>query len=620
MILYTNPCYSLEDSFKRGYKFYASFHHFMFFKKLPHTCSSATSVVMAYSVGILLVVSCVHQVLGARGNNCPLGFLFNNSTSQCDCRGPFTQTIPVKCDENEKRVYIPKGVCLTSMEEKGAFYIGDCPLTLRNRKNNTDRMWSELPRYSEDLNTTMCGPYNREGLLCGECIDGYGFPACSPSLKCVNCSKMSLRRRICLYLFIQFAPITFLFVCVIIFRVNVTTGPLLGYILFFQFYHGDKTQFQYIVSYIREYALKILFTISQSLSELLAMFPFTSLIPPFCISEKLRIIDIQMLTIVPALYVVLLFITVCILVHLHAQNCRVVLFLWKPFEHMITINGDSIMHGFATCVFLSSTSIISNFSALLPKAHVFFSFNNTLYKSVLYIDPTVVYVSHTHSMYLLIALVPCLFLVLVPALLLIIYPTRIYRRLSRCISARKQLAITAFAEALHGCFKDGLNGTTDYRTLAGLVILALPLVSLTTYATWRAMLTLFDRAYITVFLMFILSLAVSYVRPCKSFVANLSLSYHFTMLGILKTGVKIWTTDFLTGTEILELVFIIIPFMSHCLALTWGGFIAIRYVRRRIRARCPLCCLRRISRRELANLTRCWKYGGYQALTDPTSP
>ncbi|CAI8009090.1 hypothetical protein GBAR_LOCUS6154 [Geodia barretti] len=43
----------------------------------------------------------------------------------------------------------------------------------------------------------------------------------------------------------------------------------------------------------------------------------------------------------------------------------------------------------------------------------------------------------------------------------------VYRYLSRFLSARKRLAITAFAEALHSCFKDGLNGTRDYRALAG---------------------------------------------------------------------------------------------------------------------------------------------------------
>ena len=107
-------------------------------------------------------------------------------------------------------------------------------------------------------------------------------------------------------------------------------------------------------------------------------------------------------------------------------------------------------------------------------------------KPVLYIDPSVVYFSHEHILYLIIALVPCVFLVLIPALLLLVYPTSIYRSFSRLISTRKQLAITTFAEALHNCFKDGLNGTRDYRSFAGLIILGLPIGSLITYITWLA--------------------------------------------------------------------------------------------------------------------------------------
>ena len=53
---------------------------------------------------------------------------------------------------------------------------------------------------------------------------------------------------------------------------------------------------------------------------------------------------------------------------------------------------------------------------------------------------------------------------LLPSLLLCVYPTRMYRYLSRFVSSRKRLAITAFVEALHNCFKDG---TRDYRMLAG---------------------------------------------------------------------------------------------------------------------------------------------------------
>ena len=134
-----------------------------------------------------------------------------------------------------------------------------------------------------------------------------------------------------------------------------------------------------------------------------------------------------------------------------------------------------IIYAFATFTFLSSTILALNVCILtiyhpLYNRSINPNITNTNTK-VLYIDPSVVLFSHEHILYLMIAVVPCILLVLIPALLLCVYPTRIYRRLSQLISTRKQLAITAFAEALHNCFKDGLNGTQDYRALAGLVIL-----------------------------------------------------------------------------------------------------------------------------------------------------
>ena len=93
-------------------------------------------------------------------------------------------------------------------------------------------------------------------------------------------------------------------------------------------------------------------------------------------------------------------------------------------------------------------------------------------KSVLYSDPTVVVYSSEHIPYLVVALIMCFLLAICPALLLCLYPTRLYERLSICCSPRKRIAIKTFAEALHSCFKNGLNGTRDYRAVAGFLIIA----------------------------------------------------------------------------------------------------------------------------------------------------
>ena len=416
--------------------------------------------------------------------------------------------------------------------------VGLCPLTFGNWKNITNRLWSELPSDPDMLNATMCGPYNREGLLCGKCIGGYCIPVYSLDVKCVNCSKFSTSASITLYVIIEIVSTTLFLMFVTVFHLNVASGPLLGYFLFCQvFYLGTINQTSRVFDYILTHAshpMKILYQISFAFTEFWALMFFRSLIPPFCISEKLTSIHVQLLTMVPPIYVVLLVFSIFALIELHARNCKA---FQKPFVSFRCCSSDAIIRAFATFTFLSSTAFLLSVCMLSLKIDIQSSSTPSITNTsegVLYIDPSVVYFSHEHILYLIIALVPCVFLVFIPALLLLVYPTRIYRSF---ISTRKQLAITTFAEALHNCFKDGLDGTRDYRSLARLIILGLPIGSLIIYITWLAAVswtTGYPRHCTTGFLFFALSLVVAYVRPCKLTLANLSLSYHAFMLGILE--------------------------------------------------------------------------------------
>ena len=341
---------------------------------------------------------------------------------------------------------------------------------------------------------------------------------------------------------------------------------------------------------------------------------FKSLIPPFCISEKLSSVHILLLTIVPAIYVVVLVITIWVLMDLHARNYKVIHFLWKPFslffkELKIEVFGSNIFYAFATFTFLSSTTLLLNISLLTLSSHLFIrnihpNVTNTETR-VLHIDPSVVYL--------------CIFLVFIPALLLCVYPTRIYRQLSQLISTRKQLAITAFAEALHNCFKDGLNGTRDYRALAGLVILGYLVALSLSYITWKIVAppTGLTRDKIAGYMLFALSLVVSFVRPCKSTLANFSLSYHAFMLGVLLFGRNYWG-DFSVKTETLELTFIIIPLLSHMFVFFWVVYMICRYVRINFLSQISLC--HRITFLSASRQRFCWRnHNGYQELPDSVS-
>jgi hypothetical protein len=465
------------------------------------------------------------------------------------------------------------------------------------------------------------GPYNREGLLCGKCIDGYGPPVYSTNLKCVKCSS-NVISSILKYMCIQFIPLTVFFMIVVISRLNITSG----YCLFCQTYYGMTVGwYRYIFDYLHDYVserIQFLIHISQVITELWTLLFFKSVIPPFCISEALNGIHIQLLTLVPAMYIVFLVITLCVLIELEARNYRPIRFIWKPFSHILkrfNTNGvsgsNAIIRAFATFIFLSSTTIVNTAALLAIKTDVYSSVIPHNFTKYLFIDTTVPWSFHEKSFVVTFAVVPCLFLVLIPAVLLCVYPTRIYRRLSQLISTRKQLAITAFAEALHNCFKDGLNGTRDYRALAGLIILVLPVCSSVKYITWKAFNAAgYSRHCITGYLSFALSLVVAYVRPCKSNLANLSLSYHAFMIGVLSFESSRWI-DLTVGTEGLELTLVVIPLLSHILVISWAVYTSVKYIRSHYVSCFSFCpcnnfcsgCVRAVNR---------FVRGGYQRLPD----
>ena len=573
-------------------------------------------------ISLLLAVA-VYLVLGASNTSCPTGFYYNNTTSKCDCDEFLVDNNFILCNEQEKKAYIRNGACF--MSATNTYSVGWCPLTLGNWENITNRLWSDLPTDSDMLNATMCGPYNREGYLCGKCIDGYGLPVYSHDLKCVNCSKFPTGVSIVMYIIIQFVPITLFFLCAVVFHLKITSGPLLGYFIFCQAYFVSNFHVTQIISnFISIHGsdtIKVLFKISLALSEFWSLLFFKSLIPPFCISEKLSSVHVQLLTIVPAIYVVVLIITIWVLMDLHARNYKIFHFLSLFLKHLNVAfcGSNTIIYAFATFTFLSSTILALNVCVMTINHPLFIRSTNlnitNTNTSVLYIDSSVVAFSHEHILYLMIAMVPCIFLVLIPGLLLCVYPTRIYRRLSQLISTRKQLAITAFAEALHNCFKDGLNGNRDYRALAGLIVLSPPVAFLLSYIASITVVpaTGLSRDHINGYMALAGSMVLSYVRPCKSTLANVSLSYNAFTLGVLFFGFSYWN-DLSVKTEALELTFIIIPFLPHIFVFFWVVYIICWYIRVSISF-----CHFRITIPSVLHCLCLKNHTGYQELPDSIS-
>ena len=288
-------------------------------------------------------------------------------------------------------------------------------------------------------------------------------------------------------------------------------------------------------------------------------------------------IHVHMLNFLTAVYPVLLMVTAYIAIELHARNCRCVHYIWKPFGICLSkfqnrwSAGDSVIHTFATFILLSSFTVAYDTLSITGTIDIY-HVNGKHFKTVLYYDSTVVAYSSEHIPYLVVAVVLSSFLAVCPALLLCLYPTRLYERLSRCCSPRKRIAIKTFAEALHSCFKNGLNGTRDYRAAAGFLIVA-PLLYFVYIAVRVADAIPHYIGCIVVGVLFLLvSVLIAYFRPCKSLIMNLSFGYHFMLCGILDIGIGLWIEDFSFSTETLATLFVVLPAISHLLILMWAGY------------------------------------------------
>ena len=262
--------------------------------------------------------------------------------------------------------------------------------------------------------------------------------------------------------------------------------------------------------------------------------PVTIFIPPFCISRKLWDFDMLLLNFfISVLSPLFLLVVTYVFIELHARGFKVIVYCWKPFHPCFArirrnwSSSDTVIHAFASLMFLSFTSLNYNAHQLLSSTSIFIS-NSThpLKSNVLINAPNIPVHRPKYIYYPVIALILVFFLGVLPTLLLLLYPIRMFRvRLQRCCSQRWLIRLNTFVETFQGSFKDGCNGTRDFRIVPGVIgclILLLAAVSCLVHGSH------YGNYFIPAVMMCLALLSVlsAYIKPCKSSIANLSLTFH----------------------------------------------------------------------------------------------
>ena len=171
-------------------------------------------------------------------NSCPPWFVLNNNSggngcSPCECKENFGDV--VICDDKLQESYLKLGNCMTynsssDEQESDAILFGACPYFYYS--NIVHHRYIALPRNVSDLNDVFCAPLNRGGLLCRDCIDGFGPSVVSIGYACANCTENNYGWM--LYILSEFVPATVFYFAVLTFRIRITSAPMNCFVMYSQ--------------------------------------------------------------------------------------------------------------------------------------------------------------------------------------------------------------------------------------------------------------------------------------------------------------------------------------------------------------------------------------------------
>ena len=422
----------------------------------------------------------------ANANSCPPWFVFSNNSagkgrSPCECKENFGDVII--CDEKLQKSYLLLNFCMTSnssssdKQESDTISFGACPYTYYN--NRVHHRYIALPHNLSELNNIFCAPLNRHGLLCRQCIDGFGPSVISIGYACANCTENNYGWM--LYILSEFVPATVFYFVVLTLRIRITSAPMNCFVMFSQLIVNVVTHNQEFYGTLMaelDVTSRVILKVILTGYGFWNLDYFRYLIPPFCVSQELKNIHVLALQYVSAFYPLLLIALTYACIELHAHNFRPIVWLWKPF-HRCCVNfrrrwdtKASLIDVFATFLILSYSKLLFVSLYLLNKTVIYNADDEhvSATSNILLVDATVHYLSEEHLPFAITSIL-ILFFLLLPPLLLIFYPCKVFNRCLNCCHMRRWHTLHTFVEVFQGCYKDGVTGGWDFRSISGVYLL-----------------------------------------------------------------------------------------------------------------------------------------------------
>ena len=378
----------------------------------------------------------------------------------------------VKCYQQKWTSSLRLGYCMTYDSNASEVYVGECPYKLQLKLLQN---WHfQLPCNLSAVNDSICAPLNRTGKLCANCIAGYGPGVFALDFHCYKCAGPYHGWG--LYLFLEFSLLT-LFCCVVVcFRIKATAASMNVFVLSANFTVGALANNEVSFKYSLNGISKVWVEIHKVCYGFWNLDIFRSVIPPFCVSEKITNTHALALQYISAFYPLLLIAITYTCIHLHDNNFRPIVWLWTPFHKCLArcrrqCNPKaSIVDAFATFLLLSYSKLLFVSTQLLlsTAVHTYNTTDPSITTATYYLwDPTIKLFHGRHYAFAIIAIIVFSTFIALPPLLLVLYPTKTFQK---CLGYGKcqWYTLRTFVDNFQGCYKDGTQGTRDCRYFAGL--------------------------------------------------------------------------------------------------------------------------------------------------------
>ena len=408
----------------------------------------------------------------------------------------------------------------------------------------------------------MCGRFNRTGISCGQCSNNTSPLVLSYNLSCVHCPDG--HKNWWKFILVGFVPLTFFYMFIVFFNINVTSSNMHGFVLFSQAFSTPALVRSLLAASQGDPLFVDILKFAEPLYSLWNLDIFRSLLPDICLN--VGTLDMFALDACLAVYPLVLIILSYLFIELYDHNVCCIVFIWKPFRSISRLFRESwdirtsVIDSFATFFLLSYVKVLTVSADLLLFTPVYELHSNKPHYRVYY-DSSIKFLSHDHIPYVALSTALFTILIVLPTVLLLLYPFHCFQKCLSYFHIRSQFFLHAFIDSFQGCYKDGTEpGTYDLRWFSsyGLV---LRFCLCTTFAlTLSSMFYIYVVIVIVTFTILLINLqpykmSVShYTKIDASFLILLTLFFTvISAVSIMSTGDKIFL-KFFYGLAIISCV------------------------------------------------------------------